>query len=376
MLMLLVRGSEPVEVRTSPLLVVSFNLPAMTEEEFFGDSLVRNLAAFLNVPSSMIRITKIVREDGGAAARRRRRRSTGGGLTVEVEIKKPPVQTTTNSTDGEEEEVEEEEESEEDEGEEAEHERGGGMRRWILARRRRRGGGGGEGRGERGGEKGSLANDLGQAAVSGNLSQSIGFNVSSLGIIPPPPPSSDPSWNQVATAEVTRDEPTVSFVASVASLLLVDEPVAGEYGNCVSVGVTTLRVTASLKNSSGAPASGLDGNTTILFQSCWANFTDLAVLNSGEDLRMAFTLNEWGAQSRAFEVKDTPTTSTPTNSTPTNSTATTMQTVPMNTTTWGGDGDGGDDDDDNDCIFCASSGLLPSWVAGVVCAILFLVTAQ
>lgn len=43
----------------------------------------------------------------------------------------------------------------------------------------------------------NIADDLGRAAVSGNLSQSIGFNVSSLGIIPPPPSSSDPTWNEV-----------------------------------------------------------------------------------------------------------------------------------------------------------------------------------
>lgn len=35
----------------------------------------------------------------------------------------------------------------------------------------------------------SIADDLGQAAVSGSLGSSIGFNVSSMGIIPPPPTS-------------------------------------------------------------------------------------------------------------------------------------------------------------------------------------------
>lgn len=95
MLKVLVRGSTPVEIRTSPVLIIAFQLPAMTEEEFFGDSLIENLATFLKVPANMIRITKIVREDGGA---RRRKRSTG--LSVEVEIKKPPVQQTTNTTNG------------------------------------------------------------------------------------------------------------------------------------------------------------------------------------------------------------------------------------------------------------------------------------
>lgn len=96
MLRVLVRGSDPVEIRTAPVLFLSFELPAMTEDEFFGDNLVQNLATFLKVPPNMIRITNIIREDGGA---RRRKRSSG--LKVEVEIKKPPVQQTTNTTNGE-----------------------------------------------------------------------------------------------------------------------------------------------------------------------------------------------------------------------------------------------------------------------------------
>uniref|UniRef100_A0A8D0AIF4 PKHD1 like 1 n=1 Tax=Sander lucioperca TaxID=283035 RepID=A0A8D0AIF4_SANLU len=239
MMKVVLRGTQPVEIRTSPLLFISFELPAMTEDQFFGESLIQNLAVFLKIPPNMIRITNIIRGDGGA---RRRKRSTS--LKVEVEIKKPPVQQTTNSTNSD------------------------------------------------------IADDLGQAAVSGNLSQSIGFNVSSMGVIRPPPPSSDPSWNQVnATAEVTREEPTVSYVSRVYNLLLIEEPIAGEFvgplyqqpslmavdeqGNCVSVGVTTLTVTASLKNSSGNSVDGLEGNTTILFSTCWANFTDLSIQNSG-----------------------------------------------------------------------------------------------
>lgn len=93
MLKVLVRGSEPVEIRTSPVLVLAFELPAMTEDEFFGDNLVQNLALFLKVPADMIRITSIIREDGGL---RRRKRSSG--LKVEIEISKPPVQETTNTT--------------------------------------------------------------------------------------------------------------------------------------------------------------------------------------------------------------------------------------------------------------------------------------
>ncbi|XP_056273684.1 fibrocystin-L-like [Pseudoliparis swirei] len=280
MLRLVVRGSLPVEIRISPVLIISFELPAMTEDEFFGDSLIRNLAAFLKIPPNMIRITKIIREDGSS-----RRRKRSAGLTVEVEIKKPPVLKTDNATN--------------DEAD------------FTLLK--------------------TAADDLGQAAVSGSLSESIGFNVSSVGVIPPPPPASDPDWNKEAMEEVTREEPAVSFVSSVSDLLLIEEPTAGEFvgpltqqprlqavdelGNCVAVGVTSLTVTASLKNADGTAVDGLEGNVTILFSSCWANFTDLSIQERGDDLTMVFTLKTWGAESRAFTVKDTPTTQMPTTTT-------------------------------------------------------------
>lgn len=94
MMNILLRGSEPVQILTSPVLFLAFNLPAMTEEEFFGENLVSNLAAFLKIPPNKIRITKIVREGTNA----RRRRSTG--LTVEVEIREPPVQNSTSNSTG------------------------------------------------------------------------------------------------------------------------------------------------------------------------------------------------------------------------------------------------------------------------------------
>ncbi|KAI2652983.1 Fibrocystin-L [Labeo rohita] len=268
MLNILVRGSEPVEIRTSPVLFLAFNLPAMTEAEFFGPNLVNNLALFLKIPPGMIRITKIVREGTNA----RRRRSTG--LTVEVEIREPPVQTSTNNGTENEQQFE------------------------VLK---------------------NIADDLGRAAVSGNLSQSIGFNVSSLGIIPPPPSSSDPTWNEVATQEVTREDQQVETVRTVSSLVVVVEPVAGSSpgplsvqpsimavdtaGDCVSVGVTSLTMSAVLKDANGNQTEGLHGNTTIPFSGCWANYTNLAIFTSGENMKLAFTLNEWKAESRTFSLR-------------------------------------------------------------------------
>ncbi|KAA0710211.1 Fibrocystin-L Polycystic kidney and hepatic disease 1-like protein 1 [Triplophysa tibetana] len=265
MLYVLLRGSEPVQIRTSPLLVVAFNLPAMTEEQFFGPDLIRNLAAFLKVPQNMIRITKIVRAGGGA----RRRRATG--LTVEIEISLPPVQTiSTNSTNN----INSTDSTTSTNNTTGTTEN---EQQFLILK--------------------NIADDLGRAAVSGNLSQSIGFNVSSLEMIPPPPSSSDPSWSQAATQEVTRADQQMESVRTVSSLLMVVQPVAALYpgplsvqpsimavdseGNCVSVGVTSLTISAVLKDAKGNPVQGLSGSTTILFSGCWANYTDLAIVTSG-----------------------------------------------------------------------------------------------
>ncbi|XP_068189914.1 fibrocystin-L-like [Antennarius striatus] len=296
MLMMLLRGSEPVEVRMSPKIFVSFALPAMTEEEFFGESLVRNLAAFLGIPPNMIRIIDIIREDGGA----RRKRSSEGGLRVNAEISNTAQQSGNSSSE------------------------------------------------ESFTEMKKIADQLGQAAVLGTLTKATGYNVSSLSIVKPPSHSSDSSWREEASENVTRQEPPVSIVASMASLVLMVEPKAGEFvgplsqqprlmaadesGQCVSVGVTSLTVTADLRDSSGNSIDGLGGNTTMLFSSCWANFTDLSILSSGENMTMTFTLREWSTTSRSISIKNSLTTMTPSsNSTSSNSTSSTTQ--PTSTTT-------------------------------------------
>ncbi|KAK1784753.1 hypothetical protein P4O66_003426 [Electrophorus voltai] len=243
---ILVRGSKPVQIRTSPLLIIAFNIPAMTEAEFYGDKLVRNLALFLNIPSNMIRITNIVRE--GSTVNRQKRATA---LMVQVQISQPPVnQLSTNST--------------------------GDVQQYALLK--------------------STADTIGQAAVFGNLSQAIGFNVSTVELSLPMPPPSDPSWSQVAGQQVTRESPAVSTLSSVSALRVVVDPLAGlqpglliqqpcimavdQQGNCVSVGVTSLTILATLQDAQGNQVSGLSGNTSIPFSGCWGNYTDLAISTS------------------------------------------------------------------------------------------------
>lgn len=94
MLYLLVKGITPVEIHTTAVIFVSFQIPAITEEDFYSShNLVRNLALFLKIPSDKIRISKVI---GGDSLRKKR--STG--LTIELEIGDLPPQFITNDTAG------------------------------------------------------------------------------------------------------------------------------------------------------------------------------------------------------------------------------------------------------------------------------------
>ncbi|XP_045661731.1 fibrocystin-L isoform X1 [Ursus americanus] len=256
MLYLLVKGTIPVEIHTTAVIFVSFQLPAVTEDDFYSShNLVRNLALFLKIPSDKIRVSRIIQEGS-----LRRKRSTG--LTVELEIGDPPLQFLSNGTAGQ-------------------------MQLSELQK---------------------IADSLGQAIISGKTSSILGFNISSMSITDPLPSPSDSAWIKVTAQPVERFAFPVHHVAFVSSLSVISQPVAAQPGqpfsqqpsvkavdsdgNCVSVGITSLTLKARLKDSNNNQISGLSGNTTIPFSSCWANYTDLTLLRTGKNYKIEFILED------------------------------------------------------------------------------------
>ena len=77
---ILIRGSEPVEIRTTAVIMVTFGVPAVAVDDFYEINLVNNLAALLNVEPSQIRIVDVVSE----SSRRRRRSTAETEVTVEI----------------------------------------------------------------------------------------------------------------------------------------------------------------------------------------------------------------------------------------------------------------------------------------------------
>lgn len=93
MLYLLVKGTTPVEVHTATVIFVSFQLPAVTEDDFFSShNLVRNLALFLKISNDKIRVSRIT----GASLRRKRSMAR----TMELEIGAAPTWFFSNSSTG------------------------------------------------------------------------------------------------------------------------------------------------------------------------------------------------------------------------------------------------------------------------------------
>ncbi|MBN3294523.1 PKHL1 protein, partial [Polypterus senegalus] len=263
MINILIRGSTPIEIHTAPVLFISFEMPSITVEQFYGPSLVQNLATFLKIPANKIKITKIVR------ASSRRRRSTG--ISVQMQISNPPVQDLNQNSSA------------------------GTLQVQDLM---------------------NLGNVIGKEALNGTLSSAIGFVVQSVGIINPTPSPSDPAWSKLTSAPVTRNSQTPQHLSTLAGLVIVTQPMAGQTSglltqqpcimavdsssNCVSVGVTSFVITASLINSNNQIIAGLQGNVTIPFSGCWANYTDLSLTVNGTNLKISFTMNNIQSQSRSF----------------------------------------------------------------------------
>ncbi|XP_072034167.1 fibrocystin-L-like [Amphiura filiformis] len=68
-LYILVGGGDPVDIRTAPVVVVSFGVPAVSVDDFFVFILIASLVACLGIDASKIRIVDIIAENS------RRRRS-------------------------------------------------------------------------------------------------------------------------------------------------------------------------------------------------------------------------------------------------------------------------------------------------------------
>ena len=80
LLYFVLKGKDKIQLVRHEQIIVSFFFPTMTPEEVFGEGIIENMAAMLNVPPNKVRIVKIVASTDGT----RRKRSTGSLAQVEI----------------------------------------------------------------------------------------------------------------------------------------------------------------------------------------------------------------------------------------------------------------------------------------------------
>ena len=76
-----VKGPGLVDIKMRPVVILAFGLPEMTEEEFFGKDLLKNLIIFLKVDPAKVRIAGVRRL---GQSRRRKRETIGVEVIIEI----------------------------------------------------------------------------------------------------------------------------------------------------------------------------------------------------------------------------------------------------------------------------------------------------
>jgi len=84
------KGSDPVEIRTPPVVQVSVDLAVGLDDFFESDQFVEYLAFVLRIDVSMIRVVDIVAEDTPLQRRRRSLLSSVNMTTIILEIGDSP----------------------------------------------------------------------------------------------------------------------------------------------------------------------------------------------------------------------------------------------------------------------------------------------
>ncbi|XP_064635838.1 fibrocystin-L-like [Lineus longissimus] len=258
LLYFIMKGTTHLDIKMSSVLVISFNMPAMTVDDFFGTEIVNNLAIFLGVPKSKIKFVSAVNAKTGS----RRRRATDDDMTVTFEVGDGPTsgvnETVSNPTT----------KTELDE----------------------------------------MADKITDAAQQETLGESLGTNVSNTAVSRAAPSSDSSEWG--AFANQTSDDSSGTTLIDVPSTLVISQDVEitseaivfrrqpwlrfrdsdGNLLTTVGTDSTSWVVSASIRMGTGHADAVLTGTTTATFVDGIAKFTDLAITHHGKGYILDFNL--------------------------------------------------------------------------------------
>ncbi|XP_052805044.1 fibrocystin-L-like isoform X2 [Mya arenaria] len=239
----IVQGQQRIDVISRDTIIVSFSLPALTVDEFFGDNIIENVAAFLNIPLTKVRIMNVVSES------ETRKKRDSGGVTVELEIGDEPV-ASENDTASDNIDLN---------------------------------------------QLYNFASEIVNECQAGNISAS--FNVSgsceSVSV-----PSADP---EEGTIVYGTPSPTYLYFHTELSpeyetmpLTVQPKVRAADISDLVVVELGTREnpweLTVSIRQGTGHPDAVLDGTLNITSADGWFNFTDLVISHMGNDYVLDFNV--------------------------------------------------------------------------------------
>ncbi|ESO84871.1 hypothetical protein LOTGIDRAFT_131466, partial [Lottia gigantea] len=234
MMFFVIKGSDRIDITLASVVVVSFSLPEMTIDEFFGENLIQNMAAFLGVDPRKVRIVDVVREDSGS----RRKRQTGS-IKLIIEIGDEPDDPNP-------------------------------LPFATL-------------------EKASEA--IAVEAQAGSFDTIVNATVLGVSTIEPTPPLTDPNWANATKEVVEREVVKVDsmeflepVVPGIEQQIMATAPRIEVFDVNVSIAhfrISICNIHLLLYNFCSNPSARLNGMKTLTFVDGWANFTDLSISHPG-----------------------------------------------------------------------------------------------
>ncbi|XP_021354873.1 fibrocystin-L-like isoform X2 [Mizuhopecten yessoensis] len=246
-------GSTRIDIKTRDAIMIG--LSVLTTDDFFGEEIVSNLATFLGVPESKVRILDVQK-----AGSSRGKRSTTGTTSYNIEIADSPCsninctgETLTLTND----------------------------------------------------ELVTIASNVLNAYQNGILSSLMNVTINSMSITEVVPPIDNPSWQEFVEAQnnkrIVQFIDTFEFYSPITAgaegnvfpqqpkLHFTDS--AGAHVSSLGVAAIPWQVQAVLRSGTGSNVlASLTGNTTVDFVGGWANFSDLSLSHSGSGFIIDFNI--------------------------------------------------------------------------------------
>ncbi|CAH1775752.1 unnamed protein product [Owenia fusiformis] len=301
-LYVLVRGPDPIEIRTMPVVVFSVDVPPVPLNKFYEKNTIRNIALLLKIPEDRIRFVNVVRET------RFKRSGTLNAMTIKLEIGDPPSPTINTPP---------EDNNYSTEGSYNEYAGIGNQVAMTYDQLK------------------DIAATLTESAQTGKLAENLGQTVYAVTITDPLPPAVDPTGGVRATngtggspfpqpgEPLYYEKVMAKQISEMSNLdigtvyqvpvqfVLQNQPLGSvemqpfstqpaiqaldRFGQPVlKLGQSTSRwnVTAKLVVESGLPGTELQGNTTVEFLDSWANFSNLAINLYGTNQSLQFLIQQ------------------------------------------------------------------------------------